>query len=429
MNYSFLPDLSALTILIAILLVLRKRHRQEQADIWLLGLFFTLAEAIAHTFYAPTGIPAKTLHVIVVDCYLLAGLVFTWASGNHALPHKSRLLYLALNGLPLLALNTAYGLNIRTVNPYIPVLIAGLIIGPATSLYLRRNWRFALLFLGGWFFLAVLVYSGHYREAIYWSLSCVYTIAAINFYQRLPRSSTGKLAILTGFSIWALCLLLHPWVVRYPTYSDIVSHIWNMQKSLISIGMILVMLEEQVSSNEWLALHDELTGLPNRRLFADRLSNAIERSRRTKSSLALLMLDLDGFKKINDSFGHPAGDQVLRELASNLRKSVRASDTLARLGGDEFIIVANDLAEGNSIERFVDAIRTAVEKPMNIDGQTMTLSASLGIAIYPDDTEDPIKLVRIADQRMYALKHKTVSLPKARTDLSTNPALYQKISE
>ncbi len=171
-------------------------------------------------------------------------------------------------------------------------------------------------------------------------------IAALNFQRRLARNSTGKLAIVTGFVIWALCLLLHPWIVQYRSYADIASHIWNMQKSLISIGMILVMLEEQVSSNEWLALHDELTGLPNRRLFADRLTTAIERANRTQNRLALLILDMNGFKIINDTMGHQAGDQVLREVSAHLRRSVRASDTLARLGGDEFIIVATDLGRG-----------------------------------------------------------------------------------
>jgi hypothetical protein len=82
MNYAFLPDLSALTILVIILFLLHRRHPQEQADIWLFGLFFTLLEAVAHTFYAPFGVPAKVLHVTVLDCYLLAGLIFTWGSGD-----------------------------------------------------------------------------------------------------------------------------------------------------------------------------------------------------------------------------------------------------------------------------------------------------------------------------------------------------------
>jgi diguanylate cyclase (GGDEF)-like protein len=194
-----------------------------------------------------------------------------------------------------------------------------------------------------------------------------------------------------------------------------------MQKSLISIGMILVMLEEQVSSNEWLALHDDLTGLPNRRLFADRMSSALQRAYRMNSQLAVVVVDLNGFKKINDTMGHHAGDQVLREVGANLRKSVRASDTLARLGGDEFIIVATDFAQGQCIDHFLEAIQDAIEEPLLIDGHPMIVTASLGFALYPRDGEDSIRLLKIADQRMYARKRKQRVLaagPEATVDLA-----------
>jgi diguanylate cyclase len=413
MNYSFLPDLLALTILIVILLLLRRRHPQGRADIWLLGLFFTLVEAVAHTFYPLNGPPPRALHLLVMDCYLLAGIVFVWASGGHAVSQKTELLYLTLNSLPLLALATLYGLHVYSSITFFACVAVGLTIGVASSLYLRHNLKFAALHVCGWLAMGYLIHLADYRRAVYWSLCCVYSIAAVNFHRRLAHDSTGKLAIVTGFAIWAMCLLLHPWIVQYRSYADIASHIWNMQKSLISIGMILVMLEEQVSSNEWLALHDELTGLPNRRLFADRLSVAIDRADRMRSRLALLILDLNGFKIINDTMGHQAGDQVLREVSSHLRKSVRASDTLARLGGDEFIIVATNLGVDQSLDRFMDSVRSAMEMPILIEGQSMIVSASMGMAIYPDDADDSIKLLRIADQRMYALKQRPEYLPKA----------------
>ncbi len=412
MNYSFLPDLLALMILIIILLLLRRRHPQGRADIWLLGLFFTLVEAIAHPFYPTNGLPPKSLHLIVMDCYLLGGVVFVWASGGYSISSRVELLYLSLNALPLLAISTLYGLYIRSSVAFFVCMAAGLVIGVASSLYLRHNVKFAALHVLGWLAMGYLIHRALYREAVYWSLCCVYTITAINFHRRLARNSTGKLAIVSGFIIWAACLLLHPWVVTYRMYADIASHIWNMQKSLISIGMILVMLEEQVSSNEWLALHDELTGLPNRRLFADRLTSAIERADRMRTRLALVILDLNGFKAINDTLGHQAGDQVLREVSANLRKSVRASDTLARLGGDEFIIVAADLGVDQSLDHFMEAVRNALARPVLVEGQSMIVSASLGMATYPDDADDSIKLLRIADQRMYALKQRPQYSPK-----------------
>ncbi|MDE3106377.1 MAG: GGDEF domain-containing protein [Acidobacteriota bacterium] len=415
MNYAFLPDLSALAILIAILLVLRRRHPQQRSDLWLLGLFITLVEAVAHTFYARNGIPAKALHVIVLDCYLLAGLVFTWASGEQIDDRRARMLNLGINVLPLFALNTIYGLNLRVRAPYVPVLVAGVLLSLGAALLVRRSWRQALLVVSGWMILGYLVETNHFRHAVYWGIACIYGIAAANFYRRLPRHSTGRLAILTGFSIWSLCFMLHPFIVNHRDIAEIFSHVWNMQKSLISIGMILVMLEEQVSSNEWLALHDELTGLPNRRLFADRLQSAIERAKRSSAPLALVLLDLNGFKKINDTLGHPAGDQVLREVAASLRRSMRATDTLARLGGDEFIIVASDIYEPQALEQLTHTIRTAVERPIPVEGETLHVTASMGTAMYPADAEDAIRLVRLADQRMYALKHHPTAVPYRRT--------------
>jgi diguanylate cyclase (GGDEF)-like protein len=421
MNYAFLPDLSALTILIVLLLLLRQQHRQEQVDIWLLGLFFTLVESCAHIFYAQNVLPNKVLHVIVVDCYVLAGLVFTWASGERALSRRVRLLYISLNALPLLAMNTLYGLHIYKEMVYFPCIAAGLLIGGISSLYLRKSWLLAGLHVCGWLALGLLVHRGKYREAVYWSLSCVYTIAALNFMHRLPRKSTGRLAILIGFFIWALCFLVHPWIVTFRAYADIVSHVWNMQKSLISIGMILVMLEEQVSNNEWLALHDELTGLPNRRSFEDRLACALERSRRMNGNLALFMLDLNGFKEINDSLGHQAGDQVLRDISRNLRENVKTFDTLARLGGDEFTLIASDLKGDESVEHLRKAICSAVEQPLLVDGREMVVTASLGIAIYPEDGQDATRLLWVADQRMYRLKQRPLlQQPKIKGDLNSD---------
>jgi diguanylate cyclase (GGDEF)-like protein len=427
MNYAFLPDLSALTILIVLLLLLRRRHRQEQADLWLLGLYFTLVESMAHIFYAQNGMPSRILHVVVLDCYLLAGLVFTWGSGDHHLSRRVRLLYISLNAVPLLAMNTLYGLHIYKEMVYFPWIAAGLLIGGVSSLYLRRSWIVAGLHVCGWLALGLLIHRGKYREAVYWSLSCLYTIAALNFMHRLPRRSTGRLAILIGFFIWALCFLVHPWIVTYRAYADIVSHVWNMQKSLISIGMILVMLEEQVSNNEWLALHDELTGLPNRRSFEDRLACALARSRRMNGNLALFMLDLNGFKEINDSLGHQAGDQVLCEISKNLREGVKPYDTLARLGGDEFTLIASDLKGDRAVELLREAICSAVERPLMIDGQSMVVTASLGIAMYPEDGEDATKLLRVADQRMYILKQRPMLQAKIKaelqSDLRTNPSV------
>ena len=249
---------------------------------------------------------------------------------------------------------------------------------------------------------------GLYRDAAYFGLFFLYLSVAIVFQLSLPRKSIGKYAIVAGFVIWALVFLFHSWVSSHPQFSDIASQIWDMQKFLVIIGMLLVMLERRVASNEWYAFHDHLTGLPNRRLFEDRLSAALLQSQRNLTRTAILMIDLNGFKHINDTLGHDIGDELLQHISRSLRDAIRAPDTLARLGGDEFIIIATDLPSDLPADLItvgsLDRITHALQKPFHVAGHTLTVTGSVGIAIYPDDTADEVLLRRVADDRMYQQK-------------------------
>ncbi len=118
------------------------------------------------------------------------------------------------------------------------------------------------------------------------------------------------------------------------------SEVWNIPKYLVAVGMILTLLEDQIERSNYLAYHDELTGLPNRRLLDDRLDQALAHARRVGSKVAVLLLDLDHFKEVNDTFGHRVGDMTLQAVVTQLTSSIRASDTLARSGGDEFTVVS-----------------------------------------------------------------------------------------
>jgi diguanylate cyclase (GGDEF)-like protein len=172
--------------------------------------------------------------------------------------------------------------------------------------------------------------------------------------------------------------------------------------------MLLVLLEQQVSTNEWHAFHDHLTGLPNQRLFEDRLAAAIQQAQFNNTRAALLMVDLDGFKLINDNHGHDVGDELLRHIAQNLRSAIPPPDTLARLGGDEFIIIATDLPSDQPVNVIAASsaarISSALRKPVGINGNSLTVTGSIGVAVYPDDTTDEVLLRRLADQRMYEQK-------------------------
>ena len=154
------------------------------------------------------------------------------------------------------------------------------------------------------------------------------------------------------------------------------------------------------------ALHDPMTDLANRSLFFDRLRQALHAARRDRSQVALVMLDLDGFKAINDTRGHATGDAVLKEVASRLRLGLRATDSAARLGGDEFAWVLPRVTSRRSVEAMVRKRLAVAQEPVSLDGEAIDVGLSAGIAMYPDDGQDPDTLMRHADRAMYAVKRR-----------------------
>ncbi len=163
-------------------------------------------------------------------------------------------------------------------------------------------------------------------------------------------------------------------------------------------------LRERVSAAEHLALHDGMTNLPNRLLFQDRSAHAIRTARRGGGKLAVMLLDLDGFKKINDTLGHEQGDRLLIELSERLSRSLRESDTIARLGGDEFGLVIAVLDAGDA-QRVARRLLAKLDEPVEVGDLSLRVHGSVGIALYPDDGDDTDTLVRKADVAMYAGKH------------------------
>ena len=149
---------------------------------------------------------------------------------------------------------------------------------------------------------------------------------------------------------------------------------------------------------------DALTGLPNRRMFRDRLDQDIRKSNRAHLPMALLFLDLDDFKEVNDTLGHDVGDQVLRETASRLSTCVRDTDTVARLGGDEFTVILGELDDISIVERVINEILMKLAEPFYLDLEVAYISASIGITLYPDDGTTADLLLKNADQAMYAAK-------------------------
>ncbi|MDY6978818.1 MAG: EAL domain-containing protein [Pseudomonadota bacterium] len=174
--------------------------------------------------------------------------------------------------------------------------------------------------------------------------------------------------------------------------------------STVSLSLEIQKRREIEKQYEYQAYHDSLTNLPNRTLFHDRLDQAIKLAARSNTRIAILFLDFDNFKEINDSLGHAAGDQVLINIADRLQCNVREADTIARLGGDEFILIMGNFTDTQHIHDVVFKLFNLLKQPITVDNHDIYITSSIGISIYPDDGENTDTLLRNADAAMYKAK-------------------------
>lgn len=178
----------------------------------------------------------------------------------------------------------------------------------------------------------------------------------------------------------------------------------DKKRILVSAKDISAMKEHEMQL-EFLAHYDALTGLPNRILETDRLRHGMIQTQRRKNHLAVVYLDLDGFKQVNDTFGHDVGDQLLIALSARMKHALREGDTLSRLGGDEFVAILVDLQDTSSAMPIISRLLEAASQPIELDGSSIQVSASIGVAFYPQNSDvDGDQLIRQADQAMYEAK-------------------------
>jgi diguanylate cyclase (GGDEF)-like protein len=172
----------------------------------------------------------------------------------------------------------------------------------------------------------------------------------------------------------------------------------------LELRRIMADLEQEQRRAAHKATHDALTGLPNRALLLDRLTQAIEASKRTERSLAVMFVDLDGFKQLNDALGHSCGDELLRNVATRIRQTLRATDTVARLGGDEFVLVCTNLCSADDACVVAQKVAEGLREPVALMGRKWTIGASVGVAVSGSDACTPAELLRRADLAMYSAK-------------------------
>ena len=186
--------------------------------------------------------------------------------------------------------------------------------------------------------------------------------------------------------------------------------IFALAGAALLVGVIVAALVMYISvrisrEREQLATHDTLTGLPNRMLFMDRLEQSLVRASRHQTLVGVMFIDLDRFKRVNDTLGHATGDLLIREVARRLRQTVRSDDVVARLGGDEFVVVINDVAALTPILQVVEKVLAVVNEPYTLDGRELFGSCSIGVSVFPDDATESADLLKFADTAMYHAKN------------------------
>lgn len=192
-------------------------------------------------------------------------------------------------------------------------------------------------------------------------------------------------------------------------------------RNTIEVRLLYKAIAEQSRLQEEKALHDSLTGLPNRRLLADRIEIAIQYARRHHQMVAVMFMDLDGFKQVNDQHGHACGDSLLKEIADRLRSITRQEDTVARIGGDEFIMVLSEISHASDVVGPAAKILHALGTSVDINGIPVKVTGSIGIAFYPTNADNPEALIALADEALYCAKH----AGKNRYQFSGHPAFNE----
>lgn len=410
LHYSSIPHLVAFAALAFVFWSMLRRHARRQVNSWLVAWTFVLLHFTAQLLNLGNGFWGTVLATISMLALELAGIAFVHAASRIDLLQEEPLGMFAW-GTALLAYGTLVIWGVEAKLPYYIAITVLTVCLLAVHVAVRSRRTFLDNFLSFAaclllpVLLAFLVHRDQMGYGINVSLSWLYLVAGFRYWQRYPHKTIGVFSAVFGFlaaaSLFPLGLIVR---ATYAPHFMIDSTVKNLPKFIIAIGILLTFLEEEIGRTEHLALHDALTGLPNRRLLEDRLANMLERAERNHSRAAILVVDLDGFKQINDTYGHAVGDDFLREVALRLGKVVRRADTLARSGGDEFTVLVSDILQPNGAKILARKLQSELDRPIAVRNLQLRVSGSIGIALYPEDGETAESLCARADADMYREK-------------------------
>ena len=408
MNFNVLPSLVALAILVVVFRAILRQGAAERLQLWLTAWILVLIHFVAKFVDVGHGPWDHVASAVNLGALELASIAFLISMSPRASTRRRQLLLGAVLGFPALAYTTAVVWELTAHSFYYGVVLVAL---TATSL-LAWNWYretpsylFGLL-LASVVFSSVLIWMvarNHADLGINVILAGLNFVVAVLYWRHFQRATAGVLTTVFGFVAWGAVFPIGMFLDLYSPSTIVESETWNIPKYFVAVGMILTLLEDQIHKNEYLAYHDALTGLPNRRLLEDRLEQALAHAARAGRKVAVLLLDLDRFKEVNDTYGHRIGDLALQQVVLRLSSRMRASDTLARSGGDEFTVVS-DVSDEHGADILLSALESALAVPLKVEGQFIQTGVSIGVALYPDHGHSPDELRAAADHAMYIAK-------------------------
>jgi diguanylate cyclase (GGDEF)-like protein len=404
---TLLPEIFSLTVFIAGFLPMGRRVG-PQANLWFLGWALLLGQDVALLFAGPTATPNLIANLLANWAIHLCALVFLVVTAN--VPTKRMNGWLALEfSVPVMSQATLSVLNVRS--PVAQVLCCILYVVPIGHLLVRRRTHnrpmlnvAAVFGLCG--LLLIPVALDYPNSVSNWSLTLLLLCAAYFYYVSAEQFSRGVIAALVGLVGWGLSYPAMMWFGHLLPAVPVDRVILSIPRYFVVAGIMLTMLQEHVERTERMAMHDPLTDLPNRRLFEQRLIATMEEARINRTTVACLVIDVDNFKTINDTLGHSAGDQLLRALAVRLSWHMSPRDILARTGGDEFTALLAGVNDEHHLRFIASAMMSAGSVPIVIDGKSVDVHISIGIALSPDHADDIDSLRRAADAAMYSAKRR-----------------------
>lgn len=427
-DWSKIPDLAAVAALTCAFASVARQGQTTTSRHWLTGWVLIALHFAASIFANAPGFWGVVASDIALASLTSAGVLFMWASVPYRGQHFSHWMLLAQ-----LSTTTLYVLLLGADHPAWWALdFAAILFGAAPltiALATRRQFTHFLRWslVGLYCALTVFLLAVQNRPGLGLELALngvlftVYVGCCIHIWHNYRRRSAGSLITIAGFFGWAAVFVVAPIIDAAMPGLQIENEVWNLPKYVVAVGMILLLLEDQIEHNKYLALHDELTGLPNRRLFLDRLAISLERARRVGSKAALLVIDLNHFKQVNDTLGHHAGDMLLKNVSSIFQSRVRRSDTVARTGGDEFSLILEEPTNRSNANLVAKQLMALLEEPLQVGDQTVHVGASIGVAVFPDDAAELEALCIAADLRMYDDKHVSRDASSERIPVKSEP--------